>query len=78
MEERRIAYRFLVENLEVKRQFGKPRRRWQDNFRMELKEMGAEGVDRIRVIQDRDKWRTVVVTVTNFRVSQNAVDFLFS
>ena len=78
MEERRIAYSFLVENLEVKRQFGKPRRRWQDNFRMELKEMGAEGVDRIRVIQDRDKWRTVAVTVTNFRVSQNAVDFLFS
>jgi hypothetical protein len=45
MEERRIAYRVLVKNLEIKRQFGKLSRRGQNNFGMDLKEIGGEGVD---------------------------------
>jgi hypothetical protein len=45
MDERRIAYRVLVDNLEVKRQLGKPRRLWQNNLEWILKEIGGKGVD---------------------------------
>jgi hypothetical protein len=47
------------------------RRRWKDNIKMDLKEMGREGVDWIDVFQDRDKWWTIVNTVINLRVPYN-------
>jgi hypothetical protein len=47
---------------------GRPGRRWEDNIRMNLREIGWEVVDWIHVVQDRDQWRAVVNTVMNLRV----------
>jgi hypothetical protein len=68
MEEERKVYNVLVGNPEVKRPLGIPRRRWENGVRMDLKEIGLEEVDWIRLSQDRDRWRTVVSAVTNLRV----------
>ena len=46
----------------------RPRRRWGDNTRMDLQEVGCGGVDWIELAQDRDRWRALVNTVMNFRV----------
>jgi hypothetical protein len=62
------AYRILVGEKEGKRPLGKPRRRWLDNIRMDLGEIGWDGVDWIDVTQDRDQWRALVNTVMNLRV----------
>ena len=51
------AYRVLVGKLEGKRPLGRPRRRWVDNFRMDLQEVGCGYVDWIGLAQDRDRWR---------------------
>jgi hypothetical protein len=51
-----------------KRLFGKPRRRWEDDIRMDLSKIGWKSVDRIHLAQDRDQWRAVVDAVMNFRV----------
>jgi hypothetical protein len=48
---------------------GRPRRRWEDNIGMDLREIGWEGVDWIHLAQDRDQWRAVVNTVMNHRVT---------
>jgi len=64
----RRAYRVLVEKPEGKRSLGRPRRRWVDNIRMDLQEMGCGYVDRIGLGQDRDRWRTLVSAVMNLRV----------
>jgi hypothetical protein len=55
---------------EGKRPLGRPRRRWEDGIRMDLKEvgLGGGGVDWIRLAQDRDRWRAVVSAVINLRV----------
>jgi hypothetical protein len=54
---------------EGKRPLGRPRRRWGDGVRMDLREFGlGGGVDWIRLDQDRDRWRAVVSTVMNLRV----------
>jgi hypothetical protein len=53
---------------EGKRPFGRPRRRWEDGIRMDLREIGLEGVDCIRLAQDRDRCRAVVSAVINLRV----------
>jgi hypothetical protein len=53
---------------EGKRPLGKPRRRWEDGIRMDLREIDLGGVDWIRLVQDRDRWRAVVSTVMNLRV----------
>ena len=66
--EERGAYRVLVGKLEGKRPLGRPRRRWVDNIRMELQEVGCGYGDRIGLAQDRDRWRTLVRAVLNFRV----------
>jgi hypothetical protein len=66
--EKRNAYRLLVRKPEGKRQLGRPIRRWVDNIKMDLLEIGWGGVDWIGLVQDRDKWRAVVNAVTNFRV----------
>jgi hypothetical protein len=53
---------------EAKRPLGRPRRRWEDEVRMDLRETGLRGVDWIRLAQDRDRWRGVVSAVMNLRV----------
>jgi len=50
-----------------KRSLGRPRRRWEDNIKMDLQEVGYGGMDWIELDQDRDRWRAVVKTVTNLR-----------
>jgi hypothetical protein len=64
----RNAYNILVGKLEGKRPIGRPRRRWDDNIRMDLREIGWEGVHWMHVSQDREQWRAVVNTVMNLRV----------
>jgi hypothetical protein len=67
MGEMRKAYRILFGKPEGKRPFGRPRRRWEDNIRLDLREIGWQSVD-LNQGQDRDKWRSFVSTVMNFRV----------
>jgi hypothetical protein len=69
MGEKRGAYRALVGKPEGRRPLGRPRRRWEDNIKMDLREAGWGGLDWIYMAQDRDKWRGVVYTVMNLRVS---------
>jgi hypothetical protein len=66
--EKRNAYRILVGKPEGKRPLGRPRRRWEDNIRMDLREIGSGGMDWIDLAQDRDQWSTLVNTVMNLRV----------
>jgi hypothetical protein len=68
MEEDRKLYKVLVGKPEGKRPLGRPRRRWEDGIRMDLRETGLGGVDWIRLAQDRDRWRAVVSAVMNLRV----------
>ena len=63
---------------EGKRPLGRPRRRWVDNIRMDLQEMGCGYMDWIGLAQDTDRWRTIVSAVMNFRVPCNAGNFLTS
>jgi len=65
MGEKRGVYRVLVRKPEGKRPLGKPRRRWEDNIKMDLKELGYVGMDWIELVQDRDRWRALVNTVMN-------------
>ena len=66
-EERGVC-RVLVGKREVKRPLGRPRRRWVDNIRMGLQEVGCGYMDWIGLAQDRDKWRTLVSAVMNLGV----------
>jgi hypothetical protein len=59
----------LVGKPEGKRPLGRPRSRWEDNIRIDLREMGWEGVDWMNVTQDRDQWWILVNTVMNLRVA---------
>jgi hypothetical protein len=68
---KRGAYRILVGRPEGRRPLGRPKRKWQDNIKMGLQEVGWD-MDWIELAQDRDRWRAVVKTVTNLRVPQNA------
>ena len=61
MGERRGLYRVLVGKPEGKRQLGRPRRRWEDNIKMDLQEVRCGGMDWIELAQDRDRWRTLVM-----------------
>jgi hypothetical protein len=67
--EKSNAYRLLVGKPEGKRLLGRPRRRWVDNIKMDLLEIGLGDVDWIGLAQDRDKWRALVNVVMNLRVS---------
>jgi hypothetical protein len=64
----RGEYRFLVGKPEGKRPLWRPRRRWVDNIRMDLQEVGCGYLDWIGLAQDRDRWRTFVSAVMNLRV----------
>jgi hypothetical protein len=68
IEEVRGAYKILVGRFEGRRPLGRPRRRWEDNIKMDLREIRFGDVDWIHLAQDRDRWRALVNTVMNFRV----------
>jgi hypothetical protein len=68
MGEERKVYMVLVGKPEGKRPLGRPRLRWEDGIRMDLREIDLGGVDWIRLVQDRDRWRAVVSAVMNLRV----------
>jgi len=57
MGEERCVYRVLVGKPEGKRLLGRPRRRWEDNIKTDLQEVGCGGMDWIELAQDRDRWR---------------------
>jgi len=68
MGEESVVYRVLVGKPEGKRPLGRPRRRWVDNIRMDLQEVGCWYMDWIGLAQYRDRWRTLVSAVKNLRV----------
>jgi hypothetical protein len=68
MGEERDMYKILMGKPEGKRPLGRPKRRWEDGIRMELREIGWGSVDWIQLAQDRDRWWAVVKTVMNLRV----------
>jgi len=61
-------YKVWVGKPEGKRPLGRPRRRWEDGIRMDLREIGLEGVDWIPLAQDKDWWQAVVSDVMNLWV----------
>jgi hypothetical protein len=68
MGERRGAYSALVGKPEGRRLLERPRRGWEDNIKMDLREVGLGGVDWIDLAQDRDRWQALVYMVMNLRV----------
>jgi hypothetical protein len=76
MGEKGNAYRILVGNPEGKRPLGRPRRRWVDNIKLDLREIGWDGRDWIDLAQDRDQWKALVNAVMNLRVPKIAGKFL--
>ena len=66
----------MVGKPEGKRPLGKHMRRWEDNIKMDLQEMGRVGVDWIELAEDRDRWRALVSAVMNIWIPQNAGEFL--
>ena len=62
------VYKVLVGKPEGRRSLGRPRRRWVDNIRMDLWEVGCGCVDWMEVAQDRDRWRALVSAVMNLQV----------
>jgi hypothetical protein len=65
MGEGRGVYRFLVGRPKGKKPLGRPRRRWKDNIKMDLKGIGIDGANWVRLAQDSVQWRTFVTTVMN-------------
>jgi hypothetical protein len=78
MGERRVMYGVLVRKHEGKRPFGRPRRRWEYNIKMDLQEVGVGCGDWMVLAQDRDRWWALVKAVMNLRVPSNAGNFLTS
>ena len=70
MVERRGVHRVLVGKSESKRPLGRPRRRWEDNIKMDLQVVGGGCGDWMELAQDRDRWRALVNKVMNFRVAK--------
>jgi hypothetical protein len=68
MWEGRVVYSVLVGKPEGKGPLGRPRRRWEDNIKMDLQEVGCGGVDWIELAQDRERWRALVNAVMTLRV----------
>jgi hypothetical protein len=63
------AYRLLVGKPEGERPLGRPRLRWEDNIKMDIRDLGWGGMDWIDLAQDRDQWRALVNTVMNLQAS---------
>jgi hypothetical protein len=68
MGERRGAFRALVGKPEGRKPLGRPRRKWKDNIKMDLREVGWGGMDWINLAQDRDRLRALVNAVMNLRI----------
>jgi hypothetical protein len=67
--ERRGVYKIWVGIYESNRPLGRPRRKWQDNIKMDLQEVECEGMDWIELAQDRDRWQALMYAVMNLRVA---------
>jgi hypothetical protein len=76
IREKRNAYRIFVGKPERKGPLGRPRCRWVENIKIDLREKGWDGMDWIDLAQDRDQWRALVNMVMNFQVPSNAGKFL--
>jgi len=68
MGEGRVVHRVLVGKPEGRRPSGRPKRRWEDNIKMDLQVVGGGFGDWMELAQDRDRWQALVSTVINFRV----------
>ena len=68
MEQSRNAYRVLVGKPEGKRPLGRPRRRWENNIKMDLREVSCDPGDLIAVAEGRNQWRAYVTAVMNLRI----------
>ena len=68
MEQSRNAYRVLVGKPEGKRCLGRPRRRWENDIKMDLREVGCDPGEWMDIAEDRDQWRDCVRAVMNLRV----------
>ena len=77
MGKRRGVHRVLVGTPECKRPLGRPRRRWENNIKLDLREVGGGG-DWMELAQDRDRWQALVNTMINVRVPYCAGNFLTS
>jgi len=69
MGNRRCVFRVMVAKPGGKRPLGRPRRRWDDNIKMDIQEVGCGGMDWIDLAQDRDMWRALVIAVMNLWVT---------
>jgi hypothetical protein len=69
MGERRVVYKVVVGKPEEKRQLGRPRRRWEYNITMSLREVGCGGTDWIELAQDRGRWPALLNAAMDLRVS---------
>jgi hypothetical protein len=78
MGEEKNMYKVLMGKLEGNRPHGRPRRRWKDGIRMDLRETGWWSLEWIELAQDWDRWRAVVNMVMNFRVLPHGVSWLVS
>ena len=76
IEERRVIYRVLVGKPEGRRPLGRPRRRWENNIKMNLRDAGWKGIDWIDLARVRDRWRAVVNILMNFLGSIKCWEFL--
>ena len=78
MEGGRGVHKVLVGKPDGKRPLGRPTRRWEDNIKMDLQEVGRGCGGWMELAQDRDRWLALMSTVMNFRVPENAGNFLIS
>jgi hypothetical protein len=72
------VYKVLVGRPKGKRPVGRPRRRWEDNIKMDLRKIGIDGTNLIQLAQDRVQWRACANTVMNIRVPYETRIFLIS
>ena len=73
-----VSHKVLVGKPEGKRPLERPRRRWEDNIKMDLEEVGSGCGDWMELAKDRDRWRVLVSMVVSFQVPLNAGNFLIS
>jgi len=78
MGERRVVYRVLVGRPEGKQPLGNPRRRWEDDIKVDLQEVGCGDVDWLELAQGRDGWRALLNAVMNLRVPYSVGNFVTS